>query len=180
MRPRPAGTYRIRGRQRAVTRGARAPRGFGSFLTPLWNSNAPLNCSVLPFGGVGLVEPACWCLEMGSYCDSVMGKGSLAAAMALNSPQTAYQTATLPTPPPPAGPSTVQQETVFGTWTPSDAIAGTDWGAYQQAVQDYFSQVASGVTPPAPPTALNPLSIAAIGIGVIALIAVLSPGKGRR
>ena len=110
----------------------------------------------------------------------------------MNAPQTAYQTATMPTPPPPASPvtaatggvptqQTIQQSTVYGTWSPPDAIAGTDWGAYQQAVQDYFGQVGTGILPPTPPTALNPISIAAIGIGALALVVVLtSGGKGRR
>jgi hypothetical protein len=168
---RAAGTYRIRGSQRGMVRGARYGfRGLGQ-----------LNCSVLPFGGQGLVDPACWCLAVGqTVCDAVGGNGKYAAALALNAPETTYSTATMPTPPPPAGPSTVTQETVFGTWSPSDAIAGTDWGAYQQAVRDYFGQVATGVQPPTPPTALTPVSIAAIGIGVLALVAVLSGGKGRR
>jgi hypothetical protein len=141
-----------------------------------------LNCSVLPFGGQGLVDPACWCLTVGQkICDAVGGSGKYAAAMALNAPEIAYPTATIPRPPPPAGPSTIQQETVFGAWTPDQAIAGTDWGAYQQAVRDYFGQVATGVKPPTPPTALTPISIAAIGIGVLALVSVLSGGgRGRR
>ena len=172
---RSAGTYRIRGAQRGVVR--RAPRGMGA-----------LNCSVLPFGGTGLVDTACWCLSLGSVvnpftgktlCDTIAGQGTYAAAMALNSPETAYPT-NIPAPPPPAGPSTIQQETVYGAWTPSAAIAGTDWGAYQQAVQDFFGQVGTGVLPPTPPTALNPISIAAIGIGALALVVMLTSGRGKR
>lgn len=176
-RMRAAGTYRLRGSQRAVVRSARGMRG----LRGLGAAAPGLNCSVLPFGGEGLTNPACWCLTVGQgICDAVSGQGTYAAAMALNAPQIAYQTATLPTPPPPAGPATIEQETVFGTWTPDAALQGTDWGAYQQSVRDYFGQVATGVAPPKPPTALTPLSIAAIGIGVLALFSVLTSGKGRR
>ena len=178
---RAAGTYRMRGSQRAIVRTARRGGGLrGLFSSPA--SPGGLDCSVLPAGGEGLTNPACWCLTVGQgVCDFVAGKGNYAAAMALNAPTIAYETATLPTPPPPAGPSTIQHETVFGTWTPSAAIQGTDWGAYQQALQDYFGQVATGVAPPTPPSGLTPLSIAAIGIGVLALVSVLtSSGKGRR
>lgn len=171
VRMRAPGTYRIKGSQRGMVRRApRALRGLGE-----------LNCSVLPFGGQGLTNPACWCLAVGpTICDRSAGSGMYAAAMALNAPETAYPTALIPTPPPPAGPATIQQETVFGTWTPDQAIQGTDWGSYQQALHDYFGMVATGVSPPAAPTALTPLSAVAIGVGVLALISVVTTRKGRR
>lgn len=175
------GNYQMRGSQQPVTRVMRRHRGFRGLFTSA-PSPGGLDCSVMPFGGEGLTNPACWCLTVGpSVCDAVAGKGSYAAAMALNAPTIAYQTATLPTPPPPAGPSTITQETVFGTWTPSQAIQGTDWGAYQQGLQDYFGQVATGVSPPTPPTGLTPLGIGAIAIGALALVSILTAsGKGRR
>src|SRR5215470_1774788 len=174
------GNYRIRGSQRGVARpAARGVRGLRGLF-----SSAPspggLDCSVLPFGGEGLTNPACWCLTVGqSVCDAVAGQGTHAAAMALNAPTIAYQTALVPTPTHVAEPSTIEQETVFGTWTPSAAIQATDWGAYQQALQDYFGQVATGVTPPTPPSGLTLLGIGAIAIGALALVSVLTSGKGR-
>src|SRR5262249_18926125 len=155
---RAAGTYQLQGSQRGVVRPVVRRRGLRGLF-----SSAPspggLDCSVLPFGGEGLVSGACWCLRVGKgICDTFGGDGTYAGAMALNAPTIAYPTALVPTPPPPAGPSTIKQETVFGEWTPSAAIQGTDWGAYQQALQDYFGQVATGVTPPVPPTALTPVS----------------------
>lgn len=174
------GTYRLRGWQQPVTRALARRRGLaGLFSSPA--SPGGLDCSVLPFGGQGLTNPACWCLTVGpGICDFTAGQGTYAAAMALNAPTVAYQTSTLPTPPPPAAPSTISQDTVFGTWTPSAAIQGTDWGAYQQGVQDYFGQVATGVSPPTPPSGLTPLGIGAIAIGALALVSVLTSGKGKR
>lgn len=137
--------------------------------------NQPLNCSVIPYGPVGLVPAACWCLEVGQQtCDQVKGPGSYAAAMSVAQPQTIYLTP----PSGPVNPGVITQSTATGPWTVRAAIQGTDWGAYQQAIVDHFAQVSTGVLPPTPPTALTPAGIAFIGIGVLALVSVLSSGKG--
>jgi hypothetical protein len=145
----------------------------GSYAAPL--VNGPVNCSVIPYGQVGLVDASCWCLAVGpDTCDQVKGEGSYNAAVAHNSTQTVYPTAAIY----PRGGS-ITQSTVFGPWSAPADIQGTDWGALQQAVRDHIGQVSTGILPPTPPTALTPISIAFIGIGALALVSALTSRKGR-
>lgn len=87
----------------------------------------------------------------------------------------------IPAPHPPTGPSTIQEETVPGEFTPDQAIAG-GVAATQQQLQDYFGGVATSLSnmPSDTSTGLSTTAIAGIAIGGIALILLITSGRRSR
>lgn len=118
-------------------------------------------------------NPACW-------------DNSPAAWAQMNAIATAV--GPLPTPHPPTGPSTIQQETIPGAFTPDQAIAGGVQATTQQ-LQDYFGSASDSLSNmpagtgggSATPGSPNWLYVALfVGIGVVATQVLLGIVEGRR
>ncbi len=136
------------------------------------------NCSVLPFYGQGLVSPECWCQAVGkTICDWMNGEGTYAAAVMMNAPDVAFPQT--PAPPSVTGPSTVEQETVPGAFTPDMAIAGQQ-AASQNSLAAFFSGIAANAQQAGNPPAGTTINWGLwIGIGAAGLLgfALLKGGR---
>lgn len=160
---RAAGTYRRLSSGRPVVRGLGQLPSFreSGFFTV--DCSSPLTWAL---------NPTCW-------------DNSPAVWQQMNALATAA--GPIPEPKPPTGPATLQQETLYGAFTPEQAIAGGA-AATKQQLQDYFGGVATSLSNMpggdggggAPPSGLSPLAIAALGIGGAALLGVFLTGGRRR
>ena len=142
------------------------------------------NPAACGFTDLGVTKGICWCKDVGqTICDSLMGTGSYAAAIASQAPDVAYPPPLVPARP--TGPATAPQETQPGTWTPDQAISEADAQTQQQNL-NFFKQIAAnldqlggGKTPN--PTGLSITSLIALGLAAGAvLLLVTSGGRGRR
>lgn len=158
--------------------GVRTRRGFRG-LGALNVSN-PAACG---FTDLGVLKGICWCASVGQrICDAVSGPGSYAAAIAAQSPDVAYPPPLVPAAP--AGPSTVQQETQPGAFTPSQAIAQADAQTKQQNL-DFFKQISAsldqlGGGSGTSGSGLSTAAMIAIGLAAGAGLLILTGSSGRR
>lgn len=163
---RAAGTYRYRSSTRPMVRGLGQLPSFqqSGFFTV--DCSSPLTWAF---------NPACW-------------DNSPAAWAQMNAIATAA--GPMPQPIPPGGPTTIQQETLPGAFTPDQAIATGVVGTQQQ-LRDYFGGVATSLSNMPTGTGgqdmtgttsagLSPLAIAALGIGAAAVLGVFLTGGRRR
>lgn len=160
---RSAGTYRVRSSGRPLVRGM----GQASSVPSMQKSGFfTVDCSS-PVSWA--FNPVCW-----DYAPSAWAQMNAIATAA----------GPIPEPAPPTGPSTLQQETIPGAFTPEQGISG-GVAATQQQLQDYFGGVATSLqNMPAAATGAPGLSttgIAAIALGGAALLLILAGGRrGRR
>lgn len=153
-------------------------RGLGAF-----NVSNPAACG---FTDLGVLKGICWCTSVGqTICDAVSGPGSYAAAIAAQSPDVAYPPPLVPAPP--TGPSTVQEETQPGAFTPSQAISQASDITKQQNL-DFFKQISgnldqlgggSGTSATGLSTTAKIAIGLAAGVGILMLTG-LSGGRRRR
>ena len=139
------------------------------------------NCSVLPFGGQGLVSPECWCTDVGqTICDFINGPGTYAAAVMMNAQDVAYPSPPLPAAPPAVGAGT---STIPAPYTiPQYQAAVTDaltQGQQSTALNlsDFFGGVAANANDAQKAPGINwPLWI---GVGAAGLLgfALLKGGR---
>lgn len=165
---RAAGTYRVRLSWRPVA------RGLGS-----------INCNPFPFtGGQGLVEPTCWCLTVGPMiCDGVAGKGTYAAALAVNSGGPSA-----PAPPPivPAiDPNTPPPSSADEANATINSVIAEQWQNWKNQNSAFFTNIANAAEANTPGggssgTGLSTTAIAGIAIGGIALILLITSGRRSR
>ena len=139
--------------------------GLGATCSPSTDANCPFTCywSTAPNCDI---NPAIRAAAGGWLC-SVPGSSYLSSCAA----------PTPPAPAPPAGPSTSQQETVLGAWTPDQAIQATA-AAQQQQNLDFFGQLATQNPPAAAPdctSAWTALTNTACWSGVSSSLSSLLP-----
>lgn len=149
-------------------------RGLGAF-----DVSNPAACG---FTDLGVTKGICWCLSVGqTLCDAVSGPGSYAAAIASQSPGTAYPNPPLPAPPAaPEGTAVPSSAAEAATFPGTMAAQGMQ--QTQQQNQDFFNQVAANLDQ-LNPTGTTGLSLTAIiGLGIVAGVGlmVLSGGGRRR
>jgi hypothetical protein len=155
----------------------RTRRGFAAF-----DVTNPVTCG---FTDLGVLKGVCWCASVGqTICDAVSGPGSYAAAIAAQSPATAY-----PNPPAPAVPAAPEGTAVPSSEAEAATLPGdmAAQGMYktQQNNLDFFKQVAAnldqlgGGSPNS--SGLSMTAIIALGLvaGVGLLFMVGSGGRRR-
>lgn len=150
-------------------------RGFGLFDVA--------NGAACGFTDLGVLKGICWCASVGqTVCDAIMGPGSYAAAIAAQSPATAYPNPPMPAvPPAPAGTAVPSSAAEAATLPGTMAAEGMQQTQAQN--QQFFQQVAANLDQlGAGDTGTVGLSTTAkIGLGIAAgAVLLLFGGLGGR